>query len=96
MVVREHRWVAGKCMHCGAPDWPSVLQVHLDRCQTPPMRDERICVPRDDHQDQRKLRPEPKRREYACEAYDAINARLKEVMAEAVKWDRPEQEWGLC
>lgn len=85
MLVREHRWVGGICMHCGALDWHTVVQQHHLRNQTPPATDERQCVQRNDHQDPRALRPEPKRRVYASEAWSEIKARLTEVQADAVR-----------
>lgn len=82
MLVRKHVWVGGGCVYCGAVSWETIVQQHHLRNEVPPESDTRLCVKRDDSGD---AQPEPKRRVYACEAWDEINARLREVQAEAVR-----------
>lgn len=69
MIVREHVWINTRCHVCGA------LKDESGN------KDERTCLPREDHIG--KLAPEPKRREYASEAWDAISARIAEIRKEA-------------
>lgn len=81
MKIREHVWVADKCIWCGAPAWAAVrAQAVLLGKGDPGPDDERTCRERDDYQHD--LSPEPARREVACEAFDEIKKRVDELDAE--------------
>lgn len=71
MIVREHHVVGKICIHCGAPAPEGKVPEGLS------------CRPRDDGFRERELRPEPARREIACEDADKIVSRIAEIRAEA-------------
>lgn len=81
MKVREHVWVANKCIICGAYAWARVRSnAVLEGKMDPGPGDERQCLERDDHQHD--LCPEPARRVTACEDADAIKKRIDELDAQ--------------
>lgn len=82
MIVNKHYFVNEHCVFCGAETWPRVQKRYSDLGQSVPQNDERTCVNRDDYVDQRFVRPEPKRREYAYEDFDTIRERLAAILAE--------------
>lgn len=66
MNQQKHEFVNGRCVHCGAMDNP---QSQMLTCL-------QRAIPKDE------LRPEPARRQYSCEAFDDIKARLDELAKE--------------
>lgn len=77
MKVREHIWVADKCVVCGAMSWAKVrAQAVLAGKGDPGVEDERQCLEREDHITD--LRPEPARRQFAYQDWDTIHARVVE------------------
>lgn len=84
MKVREHVWVNDKCIVCGALSWAKVrANAVFKRMVDPGPTDERQCLEREDHQHD--IRPEPARREIACESADAIKKRIDELAAERIE-----------
>lgn len=73
MKIRTHVFALGKCVFCGARQEIAETDPETGF----PMPDTRTCVERDigSHD----LRPEPKRREYGCEDFAAIQARIAEI-----------------
>lgn len=83
MKIREHVWVADACLVCGAMSWAKLrAQAVLAGKTDPGTTDERQCLEREDYVSD--LRPEPKRREYACEQFEEIKRRADEVAKESV------------
>lgn len=82
MIINKHFFAGSHCVFCGAETWPRVQKRFSDRGETVPQTDTRSCIPRDDHISQRELRPEPARREIACEDADTIAERRKAIEAE--------------
>ena len=83
MKIREHVWVADKCIICGANSWAKVrAQAVLAGKGDPGVTDERQCLERENYISG--LCPEPARRQFASEDFDTIGARLEEIRAEAV------------
>lgn len=81
MKVREHTYVAGKCLWCGAKDVALLIAAARARGDTDDVEpDTRTCIERDDYSG--RLRPEPARRLYACEDADTITGRIAEIEAE--------------
>jgi hypothetical protein len=79
-MIREHVWVADKCIVCGALAWARIRAeaVMLGKGDPGPT-DERQCLERDDFQ--RDLCPAPARRVPACED-NGIAGRIAELEAE--------------
>ena len=81
MKVREHIWVADRCLVCGASSWAKVrAMAALAGKGDPGPNDERQCLEREDYVGT--LRPEPSRRHYACEDFEEIKKRAEEVARE--------------
>jgi hypothetical protein len=79
--VREHVWVGDRCLVCGALIYPELRSQKVSAGETDPGPvDGRQCLEREDYVGT--LRPEPSRRQYACEQFSEIKARADEVAAE--------------
>lgn len=73
MQIRQHEWNQfGWCVHCGAAIWERVRAWYDGRATILPKEDTRQCIERDS----RAIRPEPTRREFACEDAETISARM--------------------
>lgn len=71
MKIREHTYLAGKCLWCGAKDMGRLIAEARARGDTGDLKpDTRSCIEREDHTGG--LRPEPARRLYACEDTSTI------------------------
>ena len=84
MNIREHVFTLGRCVFCGAKDvallaaeWQASRIGHSGE----PEPDTRQCLPREDGLSARGMRPEPARRQIACEDADAIQAALSTIRA---------------
>lgn len=71
MLVSAHHVIGTHCVHCGAFAPEGKVNEGLS------------CRPRNDGFRQSELRPEPARREIACEDADKIVSRIAEIRAEA-------------
>jgi hypothetical protein len=80
MKVREHIWVADKCLACGAIAWEKLCSLAAAAGKAIPLTDERQCIEREDYVG--KLCPEPARRQFALNAFDEIGARMVEIEKE--------------
>lgn len=81
MKVREHIWVASRCVACGAQDWAAICRIAITAGKgviSGP--DERQCIEREDYIVA--LCPEPARRHPACEDTDTIAARIADLYRE--------------
>lgn len=83
MKVQEHSFAAGICIWCGAKDLPTLLAMakSLGIHGEAPPPEQRSCIEREDYAG--KLCPEPQRRQYACEDFDAILGRVNQIKEEA-------------
>lgn len=75
MLIREHVWVLGKCIACGALRAEAYVSAN----------DQRSCVWRDDYL-YGKLLPEPKLVQRACEDAEVISTRIRELRKERDEW----------
>lgn len=75
MKIRQHVFTLGRCIYCGAKDLPTLAAEAKERGFLGEVKpDERSCIEREDGQNS--LRPEPARRQLACEDADAIHAAM--------------------
>jgi hypothetical protein len=82
--VREHVWVGDRCLVCGALTYSELRSQKVSAGETDPGPvDGRQCLEREDYVGT--LRPEPSRRQYACEQFSEIKARLHEVEGERLR-----------
>ena len=75
MKISQHVFTLGKCVFCGARQETTEVDEFGNR-----VPDSRTCIPREDGIND--LRPEPKRRELACEDATIIAARMIEIAQE--------------
>lgn len=96
MKIREHYWINDRCLFCGAIALATLrAQAALAGKTAPTEADERQCIEREDYVGS--LAPEPKRRQYALDDYEAISARMAELAKERLLGEpEPQMDIGDC
>jgi hypothetical protein len=84
MKVRQHVWVADRCLMCGAISWERLRSLGAASGNDSfDGEDRRQCIEREDYAGA--LMPEPARRQLMCEAFDDIGARMTEIEKERIE-----------